>query len=237
MSLTRRALVTLYRDYKKAKGFHWRHHAGSAFDLYYEPGSTAERDLDKLKDRLENATQRIATLLGVQPSLRFQAYVVENRERMKDLFGRPSNGWALGDSALMIHHPRGSAVSAHEPCHVWSMRAWGRPKGSWINEGLAVYSDDQWHGHPLHHLAKWLADHGKLAPMADLTRKGWHGRYSDMITYPQLGSFTKFVFEKHGRDQVKQLWKKGPGPGLAQLEQEWQAAFAPLDATGINYKL
>lgn len=56
-----------------------------------------------------------------------------------------------------------------------------------------------------------------------------------MVTYPEAGSFMKFLYERYGRDAVKALWTQGAesipkvfGESLTQLESEW---FAVINST------
>jgi hypothetical protein len=229
---------------RTAKGFTWLTSESVGLDVFYEAGGNAERDLGVLKDRLENARIRVASLLGGLPSMRLQAYIVSSRSKAKDLVGFETNGTAFETAAIMVHNENTSAVSAHEPCHVWTSHLWGQARERWINEGLAVYSDDHWRGLPLHLVAKWLLDQRKLAPMKELAKKSWSNDYSDMVTYPQLGSFVKFVYEKYGRDAVKTFWQRGAGQArkatgkpLAELEKDWLEEIGKLDASGVNYGL
>jgi hypothetical protein len=72
-----------------------------------------------------------------------------------------------------------------------------------------VYSDDKWWGVPLHSMARALLDRKQLVPLKDLVKEGWSRKDSDLTTYPELGSFVKFVYEKQGMDAVKDMWQHG----------------------------
>ena len=57
-----------------------------------------------------------------------------------------------------------------------------------------------------------------------------------MVTYPEAGSFVKFLYERYGVNSIKTVWQKGShsipgafGKNLSQLEQEW---YSTIDASG-----
>ena len=91
-------------------------------------------------------------------------------------------------------------------------------------------------------VAKWLLDRDRLVPVAGLVKNGWQQKHSNEVTYPQLGSFVKFVYEKYGMDPVKQLWKRGArdsqaalGKPLTDVEREWKAELGKVDASRLDY--
>jgi len=143
----------------------------------------------------------------------------------------------------MVYGDTIKAIGGHETCHALSHTLWGKPHGLWLDEGLAVYSDDQWRGLPLYSVAKVLLDKGKLLPVDDLLDNNWIKKYPDMVTYPELGSFVKFLYEKYGLDAVKNIWQNGAknadsafGKNISTLEAEWRGELAKVDASSIQYK-
>jgi hypothetical protein len=228
----------------KAKGFSWNSYTSSHFDIFFEAASVAERESQKIAGLLEKFHAGLETLLGIPLPERTEYFLVSSRARMKELVGFEANAANNGPVSLGVYNETTRAIGLHEICHWQARNAWGPSKGLWVNEGLAVYSDNQWNGRPLHLVAKWLLDHGKLAPLTDLVRNGWEKKYSDLITYPELGSFVKFVYERYGRESVKTLWQRGPdgatastGKALNELDREWRAEIAKLDASSIKYSL
>ncbi len=171
-------------------------------------------------------------------------FIVASRARMKDLLGLEMNGLTVGGYEALVYGSGIDAVAAHETLHIVAGKAWGAPKSLWINEGLAVYADDGWWGLPPHALAKSFRAHGVLIPLKNLVKDGWAGKYSDIVAYPELGSFTKYVYETYGQDAVRMLWQRGDkgsrpatGKKLADLEREWLTAIENTDDTSIQEQL
>ncbi len=233
-------------SFQRAKGFSWATHSSKHFKIFAEKGSLAEREFQTIIGVLEKSHADIEALLGHPLKGRTEYFLVSSRARMKELVGIETNGLAVSQVSLGVYNETTKAIGSHELCHGQARRLWGPSQGVWISEGVAVYSDNNWHGHPLHLLAKWLLDRDKLVPLADLIPDGWlkNRKYSDLITYPELGSFVKFTYERYGREAVKALWQQGPtgalkgaGKPLEELEREWRAELARLDASSLDYRL
>ncbi len=229
---------------RTAQGFAWVSRQSAHFDYFFEAGTLAERDIEAIGRSMEKSRAGLEQLLGAALENRNQVFVVDSRARIKALAGRETNGFAFGTASAMVYSTTINALGAHETCHNVARSLWGKPHGQWIDEGLAVYSDDGWHGHPLHELAKWLLDRNKLVPLDDLIRDERFRAYSDMVTYPELGSFVKYVYEKYGRGAVKTLWQRGAGEAdracgrtLNQLEEEWRSELGKRDASAIRYRI
>ena len=240
------------KSLKNAKGFKWTTKSTTNFDFFFEAGSPAERDIDKIAEQMEKSRAVVEKLLGGEFGRKTESFIVDSRARMKQLVGTEGNAFTFGNFnplsmkieyvTTMVYNDKIHGIGAHETCHVFSHNLWGKPHGLWIDEGLAVYSDDQWQGLPLHSVAKVLLDKGKLLPVTDLLDNNWIKKYSDMVTYPELGSFVKFLYEKYGMEAVKNLWQHGAknaqgsfGKNLDALESEWRAELAKVDASSIRY--
>ena len=218
------------------RGFHWNVEHSSHFDYYFESGSPASRDIAAIEARFEHDYSHIVTLLGdKEANLHVDAFIVDSRARMKQLCGHESNGLAVGNVILFVYGDSIKALGAHEPTHLLSQFLWGTPHGVWLTEGLAVYADDEWQALPLHGICKQLNADRKLIPISSLFDDHQFRRSSEMVTYPEAGSFMKFLYERYGRDAVKALWTQGAesipkvfGESLTQLESEW---FAVINST------
>jgi hypothetical protein len=135
-----------------------------------------------------------------------------------------------------------NASGSHELMHVMANNTWGMKPKPWLNEGFATYSDDRWHGYGLHDLSKFLLLERKLIPLEKLI-DDFRG-HNDMISYPQAGSFVKFLYETYGSEKVKQLWAKGSAKDLARilghdvtsLEKAWHQKLIEADASRVQYK-
>lgn len=228
----------------KRKGFVWKSAVTEHLRLHFEPGTLAETRIEDLKRWQEKAYARNLQLLKIGDyAFQTDIFIVASRERMKQLIDEETNGVAYPDTKVVcfIFGKKIDASGSHELMHVMVRNAWNAKSKDWINEGFATYADDIWYGYKLHALNKYLLQEKKLIPLKKLIKD--FSDYSDMISYPQAGSFVKYLYEQYGVDKVKELWKNGTvkdlkrvlGKDAATLEKEWHDTLMETDATKIKY--
>lgn len=211
--------------------------------LYYEKNSFAEKNIDVLKKRLTQNLKNTLNFIGVDSYDKpIHYFLLEDRERMKLLVGYETNGNANPKNnfvTAIFSETIKSVYSNHELFHLIAMNLWGYPE-IWINEGMAVYSDNSWNGHDLHELTKYLIDNDKFISIDRISKR--LRNYESMITYPLLGSFAKFINETYGRDTIKIIWssgrkktKKNLGKSLGDLENEWLLMLNSVTYNDIKY--
>ena len=215
------------------RGFAWQSEGAAQFTVHIDSSATAAR-AQLLHFRLDQAHARARRLLGMPvDTARIHVFFVGSVARMRKLTGRSTNGIAHHRTRVvaLVITPEWGASAAHEIFHIIAMRHWGLGP-VWLNEGMAVYADDQWRGARLHDAARKLAEARQLVALPQLQRK--FRDVDEKIAYPQAGSFAKYLYEKHGRAVVQALWrendvelKKLTGKDLVQLEQEWRAFLVP----------
>jgi hypothetical protein len=230
---------------KRARKFRWIESQTGEIDLSVEAGSRAEREIDRVKRWLASSQERIEQVLGEPLKPRVRSFIAGSVATSKALIGHPLNGFSIAPIAVMVYSDSVNAIGPHELCHAWANSLWGRSSGEWIDEGLAVHSDGHWRGLPLHKVAKWLLDRGKLLPIGALIGKRWSkGGYPAGITYPESGSFVTFILEKYSREAVKTYWQRGAAAGEAVLgkpllavEREWLRELSTIDAGDVRYEI
>lgn len=230
---------------KRSRKFRWIETQTGEIDLSIEAGSRAEREIDRVKLWLASAQERTEQVLGERLKPRVRAFIVGSVTTSKALIGHPLYGFSIAPVAVMVYSDSVNAIGSHELCHAWANSMWGRSSGEWIDEGLAVHSDGQWRRLPLHTVAKWLLDRGKLLPINALTGNRWNkAKYPAGITYPESGSFITFVLEKYSREAVKTYWQHGVaaseailGKPLLAVEREWLRELSTIDAGTVRYEI
>lgn len=225
-------------------GFNWVVERSAHYKFYFEEGSPAARDITQIERVMESEYSHITSLLGsTNIDFHSDAFIVSSRKRMMQLCGHESNGLSVGRVLLFVYGEV-NALGAHEETHLLSRHLWGAPHGLWITEGLAVYSDDEWQGFQLHGVCKRLHAGGKLLALAALQDDHEFHRTSEMVTYPESGSFIKFLYERYGIDAIRRLWHTGiiaiptvTGKTLEEIESEWLDVVArSTEATGYDVR-
>ncbi len=211
--------------------------------LYYEKHSYAEKNIQILKVGVKRHLTNTLDFIKVEAyDKSIHYFILEDRERINLLVGSETNGSANPQNnyvtAIFSENTK-SVYSNHELFHLIAMNLWGYSE-SWINEGMAVYSDNMWQGHGLHELSKYLIDNDKYVSVVRLAKK--LRKYDSRITYPLLGSFVKFIDVTYGRETTKLIWSKGrkkmkrhTGKSLEDFEKEWLLMLSAVTYKEIQY--
>ena len=176
-----------------------------AFEYYYAPDDTVNVAWQEAYHRWAIDALRVA------PTRRIRYNKYKSREHMGSVINVSNvNGFANGDT-FEIHTIW--PTDNHEVVHLYSA-AFGRTVALW-SEGLAVAfqtnppSGDltpRWSSVPLDELVRRYHADGRLLPISDLLTTTDFRRFADTITYPEAGSFTRFVIDTCGLDGVKQMF-------------------------------
>ncbi len=222
--------------------FNWQSDTTSHFIIYYEEFTPGEARLREIEEDAEKSLSYILSLLE-QPAYThpLHIFIVDSRQKMNALLGVETNGMAVPDVGVLCYIVSYDMMlsARHELLHVVAMTLWGEPE-LWINEGLAVYADNHWHNHDLQALTTHLDQMGQLLPIKTLTGK--FKKHNDLVTYPEAGSFVKYLHQTYGIKTIKELWQRGiknieaiTGDDLESIEAGWLAWAREKQDPSINY--
>lgn len=224
--------------------FHWTKDSTKHYNYYYEQNTITSNYIDSTKFYYEKEFSELLNYLGVQSyNKKLSVFMLDSRERMEKLVGITTNGAAHPEDGTFynVFNQNIGSFDKHEACHIIAASEWGRCYAAWIGEGLAVGSDGVWWSYELHSLANYLYKKGKLLQIKELI-ENFHN-YSDIITYPESGSFVKFIKEKYGLDLIKNLYKEGAiafekrlNKNLSVIEGEWLEEIKKYDIANIRYE-
>lgn len=135
---------------------------------------------------------------------------LRSRKEMLKYGGMAAQGLALPESDVLFSllKDKGSPIK-HEMMHMITMYKWGIPPTSstWMNEGLATYSDATCLKYPLEEIYKYFIQSNKLIAMDKLSQDFY--KNPDMIAYTQSAFICKFLIDNYGISKFKELWKSG----------------------------
>ena len=226
------------------KEFNWLADSSSThLIIYYQADTWTSANLEDVRYRISNQIDSVKLFIGIKSyNATLHQFVVESRNVMKDLIGWQTNGVAFYKHNVLAgigsDNVR-SIYSNHEIFHVIAMNLWGVPE-IWINEGMAVYSSKQWHGYDLYQLTKYLIDNNRYVALDILVKK--FRQVDDLVSYPLIGSFSKYLDETYGRETVINIWqgkirdiKVYTGKSINELEQDWLNEISTVEYFGIDY--
>lgn len=226
------------------KNFTWlADSASQELTIYYQPGSWTDLKIEIVRQRVLNHFDSVKLFVGVKSyNEKIHLFIVDSRRQMKLLIGHETNGsgfYKTNTLTGIASDKSNSIYSNHELFHVIAMNLWGVPD-IWINEGMAVYSDNEWHGHDLHQLTKYLIDNNRYVSLERLI-KGFR-KVDDIISYPLTGSFVKYIDENYGREAVIKIWKgkrknliKYADKTIKELEADWLTMIKTVNYKDIKY--
>jgi hypothetical protein len=150
----------------------------------------------------------ISRVLDVNPARKIEYRKYRDRQHMGRLIGNSStNGFA--DAATFTVHSIWSTDN-HEVVHLYSSE-WGS-NVALFSEGFAVaHSADpaagdlrpKWHSAPVHDVARQLRAGARLIALTDLATTASFRRFDPDVTYPEAGSFVRYLIDAQGLDRMK----------------------------------
>jgi hypothetical protein len=223
------------------------------FRVYFAADGYAASQLTNVKIDLEDAFNRAITVLDIPFWKKgYHVILVNSLDEMALVSGmRVKGGVALPGHDLMIlpYRPERRPQLRHEFFHLLTHDYWGPTNSRLLNEGSAVYADDQCHiENPIANINAQLYHAGKLVPLDRLINHfDEEALKSDVVAYLQSAGIFKYLFEKHGSAKMQALWQQGfvgfekiYGQTLTAFEAEWLAyiqALPPSEAVDLDMLL
>jgi hypothetical protein len=135
-------------------------------------------------------------------------------------------------------------IDNHEIIHLFGS-TFGNPVALWT-EGMAVAftvnapAGDfvaKWNGTPVHLRARQLQQAGRLVPIGDLLETSGFRHFDSDVTYPEAGSFVRYLLDTYGLDRWKQLYGKGePNEIASSLRAHFESVYGrSVDAVEADW--
>jgi len=232
------------KDALSNKNFYWMADTSQHINYHYEDSSCAKDNIFSIKEVTEKSIKDILKLTGEAGYYqKIDYFLLSSKDRMFTLtkYRMNSSAYPRFNAVYAIYSKDLKAVGAHELNHIIVHNLWGSQGEKFLSEGFAVFSDSMWNGCDLHSISKYLLKKKKLLSIQELI--GNFSKYSSMVTYPQSGSFIKFLYETYGREKMKLLWGKGSNDikeiykkDLPALENEWLSEVEKKGNENIDYE-
>jgi len=191
----------------------WSKKESAHYIFHFFPDSFAEREIVTIIEQQEKIWQKILNFLELpEPGRKIIWYLYPDGEIKRQLMGDSWYAQSVHDDFCvhMIYNEKIKPLSEHEDTHLLSL-PWGLSIGL-FQEGLAEYLvGHSWHGEN-HDQLVIEATNKKLLPSIEsmMEHKGWletNDEYAQ-YNYAFVGSFTKFLIEKYGKEKFKELYQK-----------------------------
>lgn len=218
---------------------HWLTKETAHFVFYYLKHPKLKKvELEEkfrpLIEKREAAYDIISKYLSVQLKNKINFYFFPSREAGAELLGGLAPNQAL--PGIYTIFSRMEQTPGHELAHVLSFYMGKRFTNSYafLSEGLACHLDQT--GWDYHRSAKKLLGEKKLVPFKKIADSIDFKKADSEITYPQCGSFVKFLIDTYGLEKFKKLWvvrkniqnefQKIYRGSLGVVEAKWEKSLA-----------
>lgn len=210
--------------------------------FHYRPGSRAEKDIQFIAELQELSYTKVTEILEVDFDSKIHYYFYSSRWDKMYSTGDRGGGFAnpLVCEIHAVYAEDRKVVGCHEDTHVIAYWTLGNPP-PFLQEGLAVFMMELWWGRPLHEWSREFLEEDALIPIKSLLISTNFWKYDDKITYPESGSFTKFLIEKYGIDKfelvycqandenIQVVFENIYGKSIDELEEEWISYLRNLE--------
>lgn len=185
----------------------------------------------------------LLSALQVTLPQKLEYYKYRDRDQMKRLTGKVTNGWQEeGTYRFHTIWPEDN----HECVHAVVNNLLGMPPAL-FSEGIAVAHstlpangvfEPQWNGTSVHDVARSYLRSGQMPPLDRLIETRGFRSYEDNLTYPIAGSFVRYLIDTSGLGPVKEFFRtSGRGDGADRIRAAFQAAFGEtIDAAWTRWQ-
>ena len=215
------------------------------YTFHFCKDSLVDDNIEKIIKQKGKHYLKILSFLKLDNNRKIDYYIYPSIKNKKMLMGDDSPGnaiWGKLENSKpekfeihVVYNEKCKFIGEHEDTHLLSL-PWGLSIYLFC-EGLAQYMEDSFMGKDLHVVTRELLENDKLYPLKQLcTNCNWES-VDPVIIYPQVGSFSKFIITKYGKEKFKELYQNTSrnfdtlkniseieriyGEKLHQLESEW----------------
>lgn len=209
------------------------------YDFHFFKDSLAERDIQKIVELQENCYKEICSYLNIQPSIRIQYYLLDTPELVGEIYGdnEPCNGFASPPNSIYaVYNEEVKCIGPHEDAHILSYTI-NRPKSPFIREGLAMFFDKTWWDRANEQWVQSFLKDNKYITINQLFSEDIFFNYSDAITYPIAGAFTKFLLQNYGIKKYLSIYKHTEDDFTNKIKEVYKMEVDELEKEFISFIL
>lgn len=204
------------------------------FRIFFTGYSFASTHLEEIKSQLSIALSRAMSILGANAYKRgINVILADSPEEMQELTGLYIHGGlaCIGEDLIFFicNNNRRWQIK-HELFHLVSNQVWGNTQSRLLNEGSAVYADNEcYFDNPIYSITSYLISTNKALPVQSLINNfDIEAGENEVIVYIESAAIFKYLYEKYGIEKMKSLWIGGfknfqsiYGISIEDFENEW----------------
>lgn len=232
--------------------YSWLKNESPHYVFHFQKESLAEKDLKEIIKLKEEHYLKILSFLELDNNRKINYYMYPSIKEKSLLMGDDSPGNAIWEELEIkneksdskkfeihvIYNEKCKFIGEHEDTHLLSL-PWGLSIYLFC-EGLAQYMEDNFMGQDLHQANKQLIKENKLYDLEFLCANSNWKSVKPVIIYPQVGSFSKFIIEKYGKNKFKELYQNTSRhfemlKNLSEIEKIYDKTINQLEQEWLNF--
>lgn len=241
-------LALQWQNWQERLSGQMERHKTKHFEIYFESGSTAAREIETIAAMREKGYVEIAELIGFNKDEVVRVFLFEDQQSKWLATGHQGLGWAVGKTLVEIYSDDTKLDPYHELTHIL-MRHYGSPPAA-FNEGFAVYVAERLGAKALKYLsgkgdetldqrARQLLEEDDWIPLSDLLSYTEIGSKESRprVAYPLAGSLVKYLIDQYGMEvflDAYRILQCSANEAVGRENQERLSAICGRDLTAIE---
>lgn len=175
-----------------------------------QAGSYSEEHIDHIIDTQEQCYKEICQILSVEMPCKIQYFLCDTPEIVGEIYGdhEACNGFAEEpDKIYAVYNGEIQCIGYHEDAHIISYGI-NRPPSVAVREGLAMMFDRVWWGIDNDVCTSIYIESNEYVRVLKLVDDELFYKVPCEISYPIVGSFTKYLIERFGMDKYLEFYKR-----------------------------
>jgi hypothetical protein len=188
----------------------WKKKKSSHYIFTYHKDSFVEKDIAEIIEIQESCYEYICEVLKVKMNRTIHYFLCELPEEVGRMYGDDEsvNGIIkMPDKIYAVYNEKVKCIGFHEDVHLIAYNTLGKPKQSFLREGLAMFFDKVWWRIPNEAWVQVYINTGLYPKLSTLTEYEEFHRYKDIITYPIAGVFVDYLISIFGIEKFKVFFK------------------------------
>jgi len=214
------------------------------FDLYYEKGSTAAREAERIASERESGYKAIRDLFAITGDIRIRLVFFEDQATKYRETGHQGAGWAYDNTVVEVFNSAQRLDPFHEVCHILTGNLGDPP--ALFSEGVAVYVSERLGAPALKELGggalrvndrvREIRSQGQSMTLDRVIRFTEIGSEESKgsVSYAEAASFVKFLLEEFGREKFLAVYKALKNSDDATVQEKNLSALRAIYGMSLS---
>ena len=187
----------------------WKFLESENYIFHYKKESFSESKIHEIIAYQEKCFKEICEELDVNFDHKIEYFLCDSPEEVGEIYGdnEPCNGFAsMPNRIYAVYNETIKCIGYHEDAHIISYNTVSKPFYNFLQEGLAMYFDENWWGVQNYQWVHYYLINDILPSIYEITDGGDFFKFDESITYTFSGAFSDFLIKKFGMKKYKEFY-------------------------------